>query len=588
MLLNRKIDYEKELNPAQLESVMASEGPVLILAGAGSGKTRVLIYKVAYLLEKGVKPEEILLVTFTNKAAREMLTRVKSLLGFEVNGLWGGTFHHVANLFLRKYHIEVDFSGNFGIMDEEDAKNLMSLCRKEKSNDFPAEKFARANLLKAVLSYSINGLSSIDDVLESRFPELIKYKELLEEIFSSYNTRKRKNQLMDFDDLLYYLYALLTGEGHVREILINKFKYILVDEYQDTSPVQARIIDEFSLGSRNLIVVGDDAQSIYSFRGAEFKNILEFPQRYPDVKIYMLEYNYRSTPEILNLANAIIRNNKNQFPKKLKTTCSKGVYPLVVAVRNVYEQGQYVVSSIEKLADSGIPLENMAILYRSHFHSMELQMELTKRRIPFSIHSGYRFFEQAHIKDILAFLKILENKRDELAWRRIFNIYEGIGPKTREKVLTRLIFSHDPIAYVLSEDIINDLHSKGRVSWKLFQKNFKQLIEEKEETSPAYLIKFILEANYIDYLQAKYENFRERKDDIEHLANFSLQYNSLVDLLAEVALQEEINRNDMMFKERTKNDKLTLTTIHRAKGLEWEVVFILYLTHGYFPVSQSY
>jgi DNA helicase-2/ATP-dependent DNA helicase PcrA len=588
MPLSKKIDYVKELNTAQLEAVRASDGPVLILAGAGSGKTRVLIYKVAYLLEKGVKPEEILLVTFTNKAAREMLTRVKKLLGFEVNGLWGGTFHHVAHLLLRKYHFEIDFSGNFGIIDEEDAKNLMSLCRKEKSDNFPIEKFPKANLLKAILSYSINGLYSICDVLENRFPELMQFNDLLEEIFSTYNTRKKLNQMMDFDDLLYYLHSLLTSSGYVRDILISKFKYILVDEYQDTSPIQAKIIDEFALGYRNLIVVGDDAQSIYSFRGAEFKNILEFPNRYQDLKIYKLEYNYRSTPQILNIANAIISNNINQFPKELKTTCSEGPYPLIVAVKNVYEQSQYVVHSIEKLVDAGIPLKNMAILYRAHFHSMELQMELTKRHLPFSIHSGFRFFEQAHIKDILAFLKILENSRDELAWRRIFNIFEGIGSKTREKVLNRLIFSDDPFAYVVSKDIISDLPSKGKDSWGFFQKNLKQLIKEKREVSPAYQIKFLLEINYLDYLKTKYENFRERKDDIEQLANFSFQYNSLQDLLAEVALQEEVNKDTVMFQEKTKNDKLTLTTIHRAKGLEWEVVFILYLSQGFFPVPQSY
>ncbi|HEY5611691.1 MAG TPA: ATP-dependent helicase, partial [Thermoanaerobaculia bacterium] len=446
-----RVRYEEELNPQQLEVVMAGDGPMLVIAGAGSGKTRTLTYRVSRVIEDGVDPSDILLLTFTNKAAREMLSRVEQLVTIDTRRIWGGTFHAMGNRLLRNYADILGYKRNFSILDEEDAKELMESSISASGAPTLEKRFPKGDVLLDIYSYGINTETPIEIYIDQNYPHFAMYLDAMREVFRRYAQRKREANAMDFDDLLLNWKILLVQFPDVSTALQAKFRHILVDEYQDTNKLQAEIVDRMAATRRNVMVVGDDAQSIYSFRGASFENIITFPHRFADAKIFKLEINYRSTPQILQLANAAIAHNRFQFPKELQAVRATGPDPAVVGVDDVYEQASFVAQRILELRDEGERLSDIAVLYRSHYQSLELQMELSRRLIPYEIRSGVRFFEQAHIKDVIAYLKIVMNTRDELSWKRALKLYPKIGERTASSIWSELSATNDPLQQFLHE-----------------------------------------------------------------------------------------------------------------------------------------
>jgi len=398
------IDYARELNEQQFAAVTAPPGASLVIAGAGSGKTRTLTYRVAFLLEQGIPADRVLLLTFTNKAAREMMRRVAELLGQELSELWGGTFHSVGNRVLRQHAPLLGFSRDFGILDREDSKHLLATCLAESAIDVKAQRFPKPEVLGEIFSLAVNTQQTTAQVVEERYPYFALLAKEIAGLQLSFEARKRATNVVDFDDLLVLWLKLLREHESVRDHYQRRFQFILVDEYQDTNTLQSELIDLLAARHHNVMVVGDDAQSIYAWRGANFRNILQFPDRYPEAKTYRIETNYRSTPEILQVANATIAANVEQFTKQLTPARRPGSKPILVACEDAAMQAAFVAQRALELRDEGVELSDMAVLYRSHFHALELQLELTRRNIPFSITSGIRFFEQAHIKDVTAYL----------------------------------------------------------------------------------------------------------------------------------------------------------------------------------------
>src|SRR5688500_16244144 len=408
------IDYAAELNEQQLAAVTASPGPLLVIAGAGSGKTRTLTYRVAYLLENGIDPRNILLLTFTNKAARQMLDRVANLLPVDASGLWGGTFHSIGNRMLRRHGSALGYSSGFSIMDREDQKDLIDTVVAAAGINPKEIRFPKGDVLAEIFSFVINTETAIDALLAEKFPYFLPLLDQIKDVHARYEKKKKSTNSMDFDDLLEKTLRMLKEHQEIAAFYRRQFQFILVDEYQDTNKIQADFIDTLALEHRNVMVVGDDAQSIYSWRGANFKNILDFPQRYPGATVYKIETNYRSVPDILEVANAAIATNVNQFRKELVASrAAAPTKPALVPLGDSNQQARFVAQRILDLREEGIELDEIAVLYRAHYHSMEVQMELTRHGLPFSITSGLRFFEQAHVKDVAAFLKYVVNPRDE-------------------------------------------------------------------------------------------------------------------------------------------------------------------------------
>ena len=584
------IDYEKELNEEQCRVVLEPGGPMLVIAGAGSGKTRTLTYRVARLIETGIKPERILLATFTNKAARSMLNRVRELVPVDLSRLLGGTFHHNGHVMLRAHAERLGYSRNFSILDTEDVRQLISTCIVEAGIETKGTSFPKANVLYGMLSLSANTALDLATILEERYPFFSHRREEIGKVAALYDLRKRQSSLMDFDDLLLNWRRLLMECPDVLERYSERFEHLLVDEYQDTNLLQAEIMDLLASRHRNIMVVGDDSQSIYAFRGANFANIMSFPEKYPDCRIFKLETNYRSTPEILHLANLCIVNNENQFAKSLRAVREAGVRPVVVPSRNALQQAEFVAQRILELHRDGVPLSEMAVLYRAHFHAMDVQMELTRRGIPYEIRSGVRFFEQAHIKDVVSYLRILENPRDELAWKRLLGLYPKIGKKTAEKIWNFLAASDKPLEAALTEGFLKAASKSARDELVRFQQLMADLGGENGDASflPG-LVDRILDRGYRKYLQETYSDRASREDDLEQLAEFAGKFSSLGDFLSELSLLTNMDadgREETDSGEAAEN-KVVLSTIHQAKGLEWSVVLLVGCAEGMIPLDRA-
>jgi len=582
----RAIDYEKELNPQQLEVVMAEENPILVIAGAGSGKTRTVTYRVARLVETGIDPFRILLVTFTNKAAREMLRRVEGLLDIPTRALWGGTFHHIGNLVLRKHAKLLGYKDNYTILDREDAKDLISSVVAEMNIDTISKRFPLPDVIEAILNLSANTGRKIEDIIIERYQYFWDQAEAILAIAPKYRDKKKRLNAMDFDDLLLNWKSLLLGHPEVAQEYSERFQHILVDEYQDTNKLQAEIVDILAQGHRNVMVVGDDSQSIYSFRGANFENIIEFPKRYPDAKIFRLEINYRSTPEILKLANSSISNNERQFPKSLRAMRTGGEMPALVPLKDEIMQAEFAAQRILELRDQGVPLKEIAVLYRAHYQSMELQLELTRRDIPFEVRSGLRFFEQAHIKDVVSFLRLMCNTSDEIAWKRALKLFKGIGPATADAIWTLVSSSDDPLRTIFTEDALTIVPSRGRAGWSKFLNTIQTLTKEELEGAPSPMIEAVLLGGYMEYLQERWPDYENRAEDLEQLKNYSVRFANLETFLSELALLRNVVGEDVVEAE-VDEERLILSTIHQAKGLEWSYVFLISLCEGKFPASKS-
>jgi len=578
-----EIDFSGDLNEEQLAVTTAPGGPMLVVAGAGSGKTRALTYRLSWLVHNGVEPSRILLVTFTNRAAREMLSRVEVLVRQKTKDIWGGTFHHIANRLLRQYGKKLGISPDFTILDREDSRDLIASCVQEAGVDIHKRRFPRRSVLSAISSFVQNTLEPLETVLTKRYPMFVREIEEIEKVLVLYTARKMERQLLDFDDLLSFWLRLLNENEEIRNSLANQFLYILVDEYQDTNAIQGAIVDLLAAKHRNITVVGDDSQSIYSFRGASFKNIITFKERYPDVKEYRLETNYRSVPEILSLANASIEHNTYRLPKQLRAKRPSGLKPAIVPTYDHFVQTQFIAEYVLHLLDEGRNLNDIAVLYRSHWHSLEIQLEFQRRNIPFSVRGGLRFFEQAHMKDVLCYMRILQNPHDELAWLRLLKMLPRVGNILSHRIWNHINQADDTFNAACESDTVRLLPSSARPFYEDFIKLNKEL---KKLNSPAEVIDIVMERSYDDYLVSHYDGAALRKQDIRALANFAAQYNTVEAFLADVALTGEFS-GETVVTGPIEQEFVILSTVHQAKGLEWPIVFIPWLADGRFPTDLA-
>jgi len=581
------IDLKADLNEEQRTVVEHGDGPCLVLAGAGSGKTRTITYRVAHLLEQGVSPEEILLVTFTNKAAREMIHRVASIAEGKTRLPWSGTFHHIAYRILKKYAPLLGYNSKFSVLDSSDSRDLFKICLKQEGIDRKEKRFPSARVIQSIVSYARNAETTVADVLDLKHPNWSDLADVLGRVASDYQKRKLEANVMDFDDLLVNLYLLLLKSEKVRTKFATQFRYVLVDEYQDTNAIQASIIKKFASHHKNILVVGDDAQSIYSFRAADIQNILRFEKEYADARVFRLETNYRSTPNILDVANEVIANNKKQYSKELKSVRDGFSKPELHAFADASEEAEFIAGRILELRDEGVEMENMAVLFRASHHSQALEMELTRRDIPYEYRGGLRFFERSHIKDVLAYLRLVSNKADVVAWSRVLNMQVGIGPVSAGKVIAAVQKLGDVGESFGDElqELGSLLSARGQLGWGDFLQIW-QSVEASDQTA-AGLIRGVTDSKYAEYLESEHPDFRERLQDLEQLAIFAESRTELGQFLAEASLQESYNSAQVKKETGDDDEKIVLSTIHQAKGLEWDAVFVMHLSAGQFPNERA-
>ncbi len=567
-----KIDYQNNLNPAQLEAVFSPDGPTLIIAGAGSGKTRTLVYRVTWLVEKGIPPERILLLTFTRKASQEMLHRVEEMLNRSCREVAGGTFHSLAYKFLRIYGSAIGLKRPLTVMDRKDSEELAGKIIKakhwEKDRDVPDKK----EFLELLSRFVNRGLTFEEGLSNSFFENGISPAKL-KEVNLAYETLKREHGLLDYDDLLSHCLHLFRQEPEIARKLSSYYQYVLVDEYQDTNLLQAEIVRH--LARENIMVVGDDSQSIYGFRGAHFKNILDFPLQFPGTRVIKLEENFRSSQPILNLANRMISYSKERYSKCLFTRFKKGEPPYLVELPYEESQSQYVARQLQEFHSRGIPWQEMAVLFRAGHHSFNLEVFLQKEGIPFKKYGGRRFVEGAHIKDLLSYLKVIHNPLDVLAWERILRLLEGLGPKRAQAIVERMTTCPDWATR------LECLTGYPRLKSQLdeFSALFQRLIDQPLST-PTQALEMIWDY-YKNLLPGLYEEPQRRQKEIEEIIRVSYNYTETEDLLGDLSLEVYEESDD------SQKDQLILSTVHSAKGLEWKIVFIIWLTEGRFPSSQS-
>ncbi len=632
-LPERVTRYKSELNDGQFAVVTAQPKATLVVAGAGTGKTRAITYRVAYLIEQGISPQRILLATFTNRASREMLRRVESLTGSQnVHRVWGGTFHRIANLILRRHAVSLGFDSNYSILDSEDARDFINVCIDDEAIDTKAKRFPKAEVVQDIISYANNTDLPVENVIAGKYPYFEMLTSQIKRVDAIYQSRKHERNVMDYDDLLLKLKQLLVEKQEIADLYAEQFQHILVDEYQDTNRLQAEIIDLFAVKHRNVMVVGDDAQSIFAWRGAEFTNIYEFPKRYPEAQLFKLETNYRSTPEILGLANTSIASNRRQFPKMLTAVKrSRDFKPALVPCSDIDQQSVFVASRVLELREEGTSLEDIAVMYRSHYHSIELQLELSRRNIPYRVQSGVRFFEQAHIKDLISYLRIIVNPRDELAWKRILKMLPGVGNITANRVYESLTFrsvqpalasdastaksippalaggmtlpdtdaDSTPNSGFLSvisalKSTVSNISRGAKRGLEDLIKLLETLVSDEFRDHPAKQITYTFENGYEQYLLENFENADARSEDIRGLAQFSQRYETTEAFLSELALlsTERFKEPQPLVGEEVvegggDDELLTLTSVHQAKGLEWKAVFIIWAAEGKFPSPRS-
>ncbi len=584
------IDYKKELNDSQYAAVTSPPGQALVIAGAGSGKTRTLTYRVAWLLDNGIQPDNILLLTFTNKAAREMLERVQSLVPIETRHLWGGTFHSIGNRLLRRHCDRLGYRQGFSIMDREDQKDLIDSVIGACGVDTTTYRFPKAEVLGDIFSLADNVCLKIEDIIDTRYPYFDRVVEGILKVREAYQTKKLETNCMDFDDLLTQSTRLLREHDDLRETYQRLFQFVLIDEYQDTNKMQCEFIDLLTGEDGNLMVVGDDAQSIYSWRGADVMNILNFAERYPRALTFKIETNYRSVPEVLALANAAIEPNTAQIRKHLQPARpGNGVLPALVAVDNPSAQAAFIAQRMLELQDEGVDLTEMAVIYRAHFHSLEVQMELTNRGIPFQITSGLRFFEQAHIKDVASFIKFAVNRRDEVSFMRLVRLIPGVGAASAAKLWSEWLrcegSADGPMLQRFSAYLIPmKAPKKSQKTWEQFAHTLDELIDDKgAPVPPASMIHSIVEGVYADYMKAKFNNYEQRSDDLDRLSDYSTRFTDVAEFLSQLALLSGVDTDESPASPQQDREAVTLTTAHQAKGLEWKAVFAIWLADGMFP-----
>ncbi|RJP54657.1 MAG: ATP-dependent helicase [Deltaproteobacteria bacterium] len=574
-----KIKYEDELNESQLKAVEVVEGPILVIAGAGSGKTRTLVYRVARLVEEGVNPEHILLLTFTRKASHEMLRRASAILDERCGKVSGGTFHSFANTILRRYANLIGFNNNFTILDRGDSEDVINLIRAQFGFHKKELRFPRKQAVTNVISKSINKGCSIEDVLTEDYPQFAENSNDLQKIHEEYKRYKKAKSIMDYDDLLIYLKILLQDNDDIRAKLSNFYRFIMIDEYQDTNRLQANIVRLLASEHQNIMAVGDDSQSIYSFRGANFRNIMDFPKIFPGTKIITIEQNYRSTQSVLDLTNEIIERAKEKYSKTLFTRKEGRRKPAFIETQNENYQSKFIIQRISELREEGVPLNNIAVLFRAAWHSNDLEIELASHSIPYVKYGGFKFIETAHAKDVIAHLRIVFNPLDSISWHRALLLIEGIGPKIANDITSEIVDNKRGLHFL----------RENRFMEKKYHKDLSRLSSTIEwisdnETVPAEQIRILLEY-YKPLLENKYDDFNKRLNDLYSLVKICERYNNLEQFLVDVTLEPlEMSQTDAGI---TDKENLTLSTIHSAKGLEWHTVFIIFLVDGYLPSSYS-
>ncbi len=566
------IDLRKYLNASQFLAATAIDGPVLVIAGAGSGKTRVIEYRVLHLVQNGVDPGSILLLTFTRNASRVMLSRAAAH-DPRCAAVEGGTFHSFAYKVLKRYGNALGFTNSFSILDESDAIDAVGKCSGDINISKRDRKFLKKDTIRNIISMSINKHSSVEDIIEKEYPHLAEYSEYIKNVKSKYVKYKIEKNYLDYDDMLVYLKKLLEN-GAIRKAVASKYKYIMVDEYQDTNRLQGGISYLLAKAHKNIMVVGDDAQSIYGFRGATHKNIMDFPVMFPGCAIIKLEENYRSTQPILDAANSVLSEMSSKYVKNLVSNLGrKGARPQMWFFNDAYEEAEWIVEKMEGLRDDGISFDRQCVLFRSSYISIALQAALNKREIGYQLIGGMKFYESAHVKDVMAHLKIAANPKDELSWHRALELIEGIGPKTSEKIL---------------KDITAGSLAKYEKGFKYSNgiQRFKLLIESLSGEKAGVGEKFEAAFDYYNPLmKTKFDDWNTRVNDLETLKKIAYRYDSLQDLLSDFAIELPDSHAGHQQAEHKKHT--TLSTIHSAKGMEWEAVFLIGLIDGIFPVSFS-
>jgi DNA helicase-2/ATP-dependent DNA helicase PcrA len=581
-LAHDNLDWLSDLNPQQQKAVVHGDGPLLVVAGAGSGKTKTLAYRVAYLIAKGTPPERILLMTFTRRASEEMLKRAAgaSTCGAHMTGrVWGGTFHSMANRILRMYSQQSGLPSDFTVMDEGDSADLMNVVRHELNLGRNDKRFPRKSTCLGIYSRCVNGCEMMEPVLTKHYPWCLEYKEQLKALFSQYVIRKQQRGVLDYDDLLLYWLQLLSSDAMAREIG-GRFDHVLVDEYQDTNTVQADILRGLRRFNSNITVVGDDAQSIYSFRAANVRNILDFPQQFPGATVITLEQNYRSVEPILETTNRLISQARERFTKDLWSARREGQRPVIVTCRDEATQDQFVVAKILEHYDQGIPLHKQAVLFRAGHLSDSLEIELTRRNISYHKYGGLRFLEAAHVKDLISFLRVTENPSDEIAWFRILQMIEGIGPATAAKIITHVTKSHDPRALKTFAP-----PAAAKANWTELGQLMDDLVTAGEGNPAAQVQR--IRSFYDDIMAQRYENAQARRRDLEHIEQVASGYKSRRQLLTDLTLDPPNSTSDIAANPLKDEDWLVLSTIHSAKGCEWDVVYVIHASDGCLPSDMA-
>ncbi|HQR47005.1 MAG TPA: ATP-dependent helicase [Thermoanaerobaculia bacterium] len=579
-----RVDYARELNEEQRAVVFAPDGPTLVVAGAGSGKTRALVYRVSRLLEDGADPAALMLLTFTNRAAREMKRRVEALAGADLARMTAGTFHAVGARLLRGHAELLGYRPNFSILDAEDAKDLLESATSDLGIPVTERRFPKGDLLHAIVSFCVNTERRLDDVLAADYPHFLPQIDAIRAVVERYRERKVAANGMDYDDLLLNWRRLLVERPEVRRVVALRFRHVLVDEYQDVNRLQADLVDLLAADApvKNVMVVGDDAQSIYSFRGADFEALLTFPDRYPGAAVFKLETNYRSTPEILRLADASIAHNTRRFEKTLHPVRPSGVPVAVVGTADVSQQAEFVAQRVLELRDEGVPLPEIAVLYRAHHQALELQLELTRRGIPYEVRSGVRFFEQQHVKDVLAHLRLLVNPKDETSFKRALKLLPKVGERTAATLWAAVSASPDPVGEFLRLDL-GRAPAGARAPLGRFATAMRTLRKASYLSSPAEAIRYVVEeGGYAELARGRFTNWQARLDDLEALAQFAMPYDGVESFLSEVTLFGEPAGEETIAGEND-DERLVLSSVHQAKGLEWRAVFVIGLVEDRFP-----
>jgi DNA helicase-2/ATP-dependent DNA helicase PcrA len=571
--------YAGALNPDQLAAVTHAEGPLLVIAGAGSGKTRTLTYRAAYLVEKGVSPSAILLLTFTRKASQEMLRRATQLLDERCGKIAGGTFHSFANATLRQYASHMGLDPAFGILDRNDSENLIGLLRKELQPATRQRSFPRRKTLTDIFSRVVNKGLALEEVVENDYPHFESHLETIGRLYQLFEIRKREHRFLDYDDLLVYLRRLLAEYPDVQDRISNRYHYIMVDEYQDTNTIQAEILYLLTRSNQNIMVVGDDAQSIYAFRGANFRNIIDFPKRFPATRIVSLEENYRSNQPVLTLTNAIIERAREKFTKNLFSQKKGGARPVMVNAEDEYSQSRFIVDQIKDFQNQGMPVNDIAVLFRASFHSFDLEIELSREGIAFVKMGGFKFVESAHIKDVLAHMRVMANVYDRISWYRILLLLEKVGPKTAQKIFEAILAEKAGYTGLLSAEVAG---SKALERLKML---FATL--DTEPATVGDMGQTIVEY-YMPILKSRFDDHPRRTKDLEHLVDIMNRYKNLDAFLTDMALEPPTaSFENSLYTDAADSDRLTLSTIHSAKGLEWSTVFVIWTLDGRFPSVHS-